>query len=808
MKRRDITRILALVLAAAMCICLSACSSKGGAETTAVSTTAAPETTAATTKSTTKAAPTATTTTTTEKPKSNAPLVVAYSTFFEQFSPFTADSECDAAVVSMTQLSLMTNDRSGAVVYNAIEGEEREYNGTMYTYTGPADLSVNYDKNTDITTYTAKLRDDLVFSDGEPVTADDLIFNYYVYLDPSYAGPMTLNTYPIIGLDNYVHNNSKAEGIEITAEQIAALEAEPDEGFSGIINEYVKQILLSEVEWVRTLYSDEAYETYTKEYPEVKDLFYAFYGTDADYDSKSVESEEEVIAKVLEEYSYSYGYKTLAYAYRGEETYFDEDIDMMAEDYLLAKALEDQEGEEVPNIEGIRKIDEYTVEIRTAGYSAPAVYSILGIQIAPMHYYGDAALYDYENNQFGFTRGDVSAVLEKENAPMGAGPYRFTEYTDGIVYFEANDKYYKGEPETQAVRFVETPSADVVSGIAEGAVDAGEIKGAKTTFESIRESNADGSLEGKTVTAAGYDNLGYGYIGINADKVKVGDAPDSDASKNLRRALATLFAVYRDAAIESYYGDAANVIQYPISNTSWAAPQKSDDDYREAFSTDADGNDIYTAGMDADARYAAALDAAVGFLKAAGFTFDEETKKFTAAPEGAKLSYEIIIPGEGCGDHPSFMIVDEVKKALESIGLELVINDPEDANVLVDALNANANELWCSAWISTIDPDMYQIYHSSGIVGRGGSDSNYYHITSEILDTLITAARKSDDPEYRKSVYKSCLDTIIDWAVEVPCYQRQNIIAFSTERIDMDTVTPDITSYWGWMSEIERIEMN
>ncbi|MGN1075224.1 MAG: hypothetical protein ACI4QB_09550, partial [Eubacteriales bacterium] len=69
-------------------------------------------------------------------------------------------------------------------------------------------------------------------------------------------------------------------------------------------------------------------------------------------------------------------------------------------------------------------------------------------------------------------------------------------------------------------------------------------------------------------------------------------------------------------------------------------------------------------------------------------------------------------------------------------------------------------------------------------------------------------ARQSDDQSYRKTVYKACLDIIIDWAVEVPSYQRQNIVAFSPERINMDTVTPDITTYWGWMSEIELIEMN
>ena len=122
--------------------------------------------------------------------------------------------------------------------------------------------------------------------------------------------------------------------------------------------------------------------------------------------------------------------------------------------------------------------------------------------------------------------------------------------------------------------------------------------------------------------------------------------------------------------------------------------------------------------------------------------------------------------------------------------------------------DAGTQELWCAAWGATIDPDMYQVYHSSGIVGRGGSDSNHYHIDDPELDKLIVDARKSDDQAYRKAVYKQALDLIVDWACEIPAYQRQNCIIFSTERINIDTLTPDITTFWGWMNDIEKLEMN
>lgn len=331
------------------------------------------------------------------------------------------------------------------------------------------------------------------------------------------------------------------------------------------------------------------------------------------------------------------------------------------------------------------------------------------------------------------------------------------------------------------------------------------MTGSRTRFEEVASYNSNGEITGDVITTSKVDNLGYGYAGINAETVNVGGEPGSEASKNLRRALATVLAVYRDVAIDSYYGEAASVINYPISNTSWAAPQPTDEDYKVAFSEDVEGNPLYTADMSAEDKYAAAEAAALGFLEAAGFTVADG--KVTEAPAGAKLSYEVIVPADGIGDHPAFAILTGARTSLANIGMELVINDPADSNILWDALDAGTQELWTAAWGATIDPDMYQVYHSSGVVGAGGSDSNHYHIRDAELDQLIVDARKSDDQNYRKAIYKQCLDIIIDWAVEVPTYQRQNSIIFSTQRIVMDTVTPDITTFWGWLHDIELVEM-
>ena len=445
------------------------------------------------------------------------------------------------------------------------------------------------------------------------------------------------------------------------------------------------------------------------------------------------------------------------------------------------------------------------MEVTLNGFEAPAVYSILGIPVTPLHYYGDVAKYDYANNKFGFDYGDLSKQESLTATPMGAGAYKFVKYENRIVYFAANEYYFRGEPKITEIQFKETASAEVASGVQTGTVDAGEMTGSRSRFEEVASYNSNGEITGDKITTSKVDNLGYGYAGINADTVNVGGEPGSDASKNLRKGLATILAVYRDVAIDSYYGEAASVINYPISNTSWAAPQPTDEDYKVAFSTDVDGNPIYTADMTPEQKYVAAEAAALGFFEAAGFTVADG--KVTAAPEGAKLSYEVIVPGGGTGDHPAFAILTGAQASLANIGMELKINDPADTNILWDSLDAGTQELWTAAWGATIDPDMYQVYHSSGVVGEGGSDSNHYHIRDAELDQLIVDARKSDDQNYRKAIYKQALDIIIDWAVEIPTYQRQNCIIFSTERINIDTLTPDITTFWGWLNDIELVEM-
>ena len=756
------------------------------------------------------------------------PLVWATSTLSQKFSPYFADTGYDQDVVNMTQISMMTTDRVGGIIYNGIEGETIPYNGTDYTYYGTGDLTVNYDETTDITTYGYKMREDLKFSDGVPVTIDDVIFTYYMYLDPAYNGSTTLKSYDIVGLGAYLNQIPEANLEDVTkiAEAVKAAFEENGLGYTVADGGLFSQALYDE-------YANDVTKLWEEDLQGIVDYVYAAYGekyaeqmTGKSYEEVGasealkillagnlwgfpVEGEELTIEDLLASASAKYNGSFEAYLAAGESATGTSADAINAELMAAAAALAGVDTSAgVPNISGIKRVDDYTVEVQVKGFSAPAVYSILGLSITPLHYYGDVAQYDYANNKFGHPFGDLSIAQSKTDAPLGAGPYKFVKYENRVVYYEANENYYLGAPKTKTFQYKETNAAEVASAVQTGTADGGEMTGSKTNFEMLRSFNDNGEVTGNVVTTYSVANLGYGYIGMNADTMNVAGEPGSDASKNLRKGFATILAVYRDTSFDSYYGDAAATINYPISTTSWAAPQPTDEGYRVAYSVDVDGNPIYTATMTAEEKYEAAKQAAIGFFKAAGYTFDEAAGKFTAAPEGASMSYEAIIPGDGTGDHPSFAILTDAREALGSIGIELKINDPADSNVLWDALDAGTQNIWCAAWGSTIDPDMYQVYHSSNIVGKGGTDSNHYHIQSDMLDELILNARQSADQAYRKEVYKDALNEIMDWAVEIPAYQRQNIVIASTERVNIDTVTPDVTTYWGVLAEVQKIEMN
>lgn len=709
---------------------------------------------------------------------SDGTLVLAETGFEGKFSPFFASSASDQDVIDLTQLGLLGADRKGEMILNGIEGETREYNGTDYIYYGTSDCVVT--ENDDGTvTYDIKLRDDLKFSDGEPVTIDDVIFSMYVFLDPTYDGSVTMYSTPIVGLEEYRNSMS-------TLSKLIAEAGEDNTDYTNFTEEQQKAF------W------DAVNDGGVKFAQEIVDYMMANGATDVTsaaagwgFDLPDGADAKAFFLAIGEQYDWSFSAMEAESAGSALS-------ELIPEDVYAYSTTGVNVGNAVANVAGIVKTGDYSMTLTTSELSTTMIYQ-LQMPIAPLHYYGDESLYDYDNNSFGFVKGDLSGVRSKTSAPLGGGMFTFSKYSDGVVYLDANPDYFNGAPKVAHVNMKETQEADKITGVQAGTIDISDPSYSLEVADQIADINGVEGEDGPVITTRLKDYRGYGYIALSAKNVNVGGDPASQASKDLRKAIMTVIAAYRDEGIDSYYGDTATVINYPMSNTSWAAPSVTDDGYQIAYSTDVDGNEIYTSDMKSEDKYAAALQAALGYFEAAGYTV--ENGQITAAPAGAKMEYQVNIGASGNGDHPSFQTLTNAAAALKTIGFTLTVNDMANASDLFASYQSGAAEGWVAAWQSTNDPDMFQLYHSQGA-------TNYYAINDADLDELIMAARQTTDQEARKAMYKEAMEIILDWGVELPVYQRSEATIFSTERVNIDTIAKDQTPYWTYKSELNNLELN
>lgn len=748
-----------------------------------------------------------------DKPQPNVPnepsvqthnaLTVGYDSFSGQFHPFFARTPNDRAVTSLVTLPLLNTDRNGNVILNGATGETIPYNGTDYQYQGIADVAVT-EQDDGTVTYDFTLREGVTFSDSEPLTADDVIFSMYVLADPSYDGPFLFSTLPIQGLGEYRTGVSAAVYEKYAALADAIWAAGPNAtAYNGFTEAQYTAYWGDVLTAAGAMFVEEIVDYCLQNYADrlsrcgnhavVLGMYAWGYGTlnedgtftdtvGTTYDLKTTfPTEADFWQQILASHNGDFSKDGI-----DRDAAATSIADLLKQAFIAAEGPKDEEGNgAVSFITGIEKTGEHTVRVTLTAFDAAAA-DLLCIPVAPLHYYGADDAYDSESHRFGFTKGDLSEIKAK-TAPLGGGPYVFDQYENGVITFTANTTYYKGCPPITTLLFKALGDTDPLAAVTEGTVDitAADIP----------------ALDSEELTAVTAEHGGYGYFGIHANHVKVGEDAGSAASKYLRKALATVFAVYRDTAVFSYYGTRAHVMQYPAA-TAWTTPQSNDGD-TVAYTTDSNGEPLYTADMTAEERQSAALDAAVAFLKAAGYVWDDAAGTFVAAPVGAKLTYEVLLAADGNTEHPHVAILTAARDALATIGITLQIQNVGDTAHLYTALEAGTAAIWAAE--QTPAPDVYAKYHSTNAVDKGGAGTNDYAIADTTLDQHLADIRALTDPALRQAAYRACLDTVLDWGVEIPVYQRQATVLFRTARINAQTIPADITAHWDWMQAIETL---
>jgi peptide/nickel transport system substrate-binding protein len=129
-------------------------------------------------------------------------------------------------------------------------------------------------------------------------------------------------------------------------------------------------------------------------------------------------------------------------------------------------------------------------------------------------------------------------------------------------------------------------------------------------------------------------------------------------------------------------------------------------------------------------------------------------------------------------------------------------------------ISTGALQVWAAAWGSTIDPDMYQVYHKDSKATsvyawgyreiKNKPNSEEYDIIYKKLSPLIDEARSIMDDKLRTPMYEEAMRYVLDLAVEMPVYQRKTLYSYNTKTLK--GLNDDVNPYSSPLEKIWEIE--
>ena len=805
------------------------------------------------------------------------------------FNPFFYTAANDGTVVSMTQIGML-----GA----------KYVNGEIQVAYGENEAVVTKDyeivENDDGTvSYYFVLKNGIQFSDGHPLTMEDVLFNYYVYLDPVYTGSNTLYSTDILGLTEYrtqqvssgsndgddlINSQAATRGTARIMELVNLFAAEKkasstnevsyedmkaainahfvSAGYQSAISNNPDEVtnaqLLADYEYALKEFKEElgtdytsAQESYTEEpyksHEEFQDEIFCFMYTEGYVQTEYAEGadgkiDRTTIEKLTPMYpesittkeaaiDYIYNDKIareldIVLLYWASGTSLQTEFAAKAKEVILHENMEDGQLA-VPSISGIQSLGhtaeagsviningtDYTVasahnddgtvanegeydvlKITIDGVDPKAIWNF-SLTIAPQHYYGSAEYpVDIENNQFGVEFAsfnfmtDVIQSTRNIKLPMGAGCYKVTDkdnsdtpsetgfYANNVVFFKANENFTTvGEQienaKIEKIRYQIVSSNNAIAALEDGTVHYISPSLTTDNYEKLEKLASKGMV---TLTT---DQLGYGYIGINASKV-----PDI----NLRKAI--MCAMNTSLALDYYRAGTADQIFWPMSKVSWAYP---------------DGEAATDNGFEYPPMGAWSEDAARAnvekYMQEAGVSAGD-----------SQLKLKFTIAGQSLQDHPTYKVFRDAAALLNEMGWEVEVVCDTQA---LTKINTGALAVWAAAWSSALDPDMYQVYHKDS-TATSTLAWGYNHLKTsgtaeemDILDELsdlIDQARETNDQAVRADLYEQAMTQVLELAVELPVYQRDVLYAFNSKVINANSL-PSESEMNPFSSPLDRI---
>lgn len=368
-------------------------------------------------------------------------------------------------------------------------------------------------------------------------------------------------------------------------------------------------------------------------------------------------------------------------------------------DVQAVKGAEAYHNGEAEDIEGIKVIDDKTIEIEFEKVYAPGVTNLGNVEIIPEHIWSKV------------DPGEWTKQTELLNNPVGCGPYKLTEYKTGShVKFEAATDFFGGEVKTPNLVFKAINADTTQAEFKGGNIDIANV-------EPLRQADID-ALTSEGLKTVSYDNYMFTYMGFNLRKESLKDA-------KVRQAI--MYAIDRQSILDNIVEGRGSIVNAPLLPSSWAYPEESE---LEQYKYD--------------------VEKAKSLLKEAGWE-DKDGDGIVENANGEKLELTI----DCQNDHEVRQkTATAIQESLKAAGIAVEI-DTMEYSALMDKAVANHDfDLYMMGNTLSLDPDPKPMWASTAISNEPGVIGyNIVAYNNPETDKLIEEGNATLDQNERKSIY-------------------------------------------------------
>ena len=380
-----------------------------------------------------------------------------------------------------------------------------------------------------------------------------------------------------------------------------------------------------------------------------------------------------------------------------------EDVDFTYR-YMVDPKTPTAYGESFLQIRQAEVVDRYTFRVTYEKPYAPALLS-WGIWILPRHILEPA-----------WKAGVDLRTTQQNRHPIGSGPYMFREWKTGEkVVLEANPSYFEGRPYLKRVVYRIIPDQSTIF----LELKAKNIDLAGLTPIQYRR-QTDYPAFRKAFSRYRYLANGYAYLGFNLLDSRFQD-------KRVRQAVA--YAIDRQEIIDGVLlGLGRPAVGTYKPGTWW---------YKE---------DVKSYPFDPER--AKALLAEAGWKDTDGDGILDR--------DGTPFGFTI---RTNQGNLVRQQTAEIIQRRLRAVGIDVKIHVVEWAAFINTFVKKKDFEAIILGWGLGLDPDQYDIWHSSK---TGPDELNHYSYKNPKVDALLEAGRRTFDERKRKAIYGELQDLMAE----------------------------------------------